>query len=73
MALCTAEKRKPAFPKMMGLSTPRGHTMSLTDMGPAFADPDQRYVLTVDAEVIPFAEEAAASKAWAQRFADILK
>lgn len=68
MPLCQATRKAPSFPKMLGLSSPRGHQMSLVDNGPEHADPEARYVLTVDADATPFADEAAATKAWETAF-----
>lgn len=68
MSLCQASHKKPKFPKMMGQSSPRGHHMSLVDMGPDFADVTGRFVLTVDEEVTPFADEHSAISGWQDKF-----
>lgn len=72
MALCTSKTRPAEFPKSLGLSTPRGHSLSLTDMGPEFADADARYVLTVDESVQSFADPKAAHGAWQEAFSTCL-
>ena len=68
MPLCQATRKAPSFPKMLGLSSPRGHQMSLVDNGPQHADAAARYVLTVNETVTPFADEETAGKAWHTTF-----
>lgn len=72
MALCTKTSRSPAYPKLLGLSRPRGKNMSLKDMGPDFKNQDARYVLTVDAKDTPFPTESAALDAWMETFRTML-
>lgn len=68
MALCTRKETRPEFPKLMGASTPRGNTLTLTDMGPEFGDPDGRYVLVINAEIRTFGDPDMAQGAWQTAF-----